>query len=183
MDNEDTDKTGTEKRGKLRLIEGGMPSGPSGTENPIKQPGKVGLAPSGLTLKQEAFAVGLAEGLTNSEAYRRAYCAEGMKPAILHSEASRQASHPKVAARVAELMAEKRRGKQHVSERVNDRVWRGVWKLAESDDVPPAVRASALSLAAKMAGMLTDKVEVRQELASKDIEQELKARLAKLGLG
>ena len=177
--------TGTKgERGHLRVLEGGMADNPTGT-SPLaeKKAGKVGKAESGLTLKQEAFAQGLADGLTNAEAYRRAYKADGMKPAILYSEACKQAQHPKVAARVRDLMAEKRAGKQHVSERVNDRVWRGVWKLAESDDVPPAVRASALSLAAKMAGMLTDKVEIKQESSPAAIEQELKARLAKLGIG
>ena len=137
--------------------------------------------PTGLTEKQEAFARHLSEGLTNSEAYRLAYQAEGMAAATVHSEACKQAQHPKVAQRVHELLAEKRAKHNVLSEKQTDRVWRGVWRLAEGDGVPPAVQQSALALAAKMAGMLTDRVEVKNETAdSKSIEAELLQRLQRL---
>ena len=68
-----------------------------------------------------------------------------------------------------------------LSEKQADRVWRNVWRLAEGNDVPPAVQQSALALAAKMAGMLTDKVEVKNETVdSKSIEAELLQRLQRL---
>lgn len=136
---------------------------------------------SKLTAKQEAFAVALSEGMTNSEAYRHAYGAENMKPATIHTEACKQAQHPKIARRVTELMTEKRKKHSMLSEKQTDRVWRNVWRLAEGDGVPPSVQQAALALAAKMAGMLTDKVEIENKSTdSKAIEQELLERLQKL---
>jgi hypothetical protein len=137
--------------------------------------------PTGLTEKQEAFARHLSVGLTNSEAYRAAYQADGMAANTIHSEACKQAQHPKVAQRVHELLAEKRAKHNVLTEKQTDRVWRGVWRLAEGVNVPPAVQQSALALAAKMAGMLTDRVEVKNETAdSKSIEAELLQRLQRL---
>lgn len=143
--------------------------------------GSKGEKPEKLTGKQEAFAQGLAEGLTNAEAYRRAYGAENMKPATVHAEACKQAQHPKISRRVTELLAEKKGRNSMLSERQSDRVWRNVWRLAEGHDVPPSVQQAALSLAAKMAGMLTDRVEVKNETVdSKSIEAELLQRLQRL---
>lgn len=59
-----------------------------------------------LTAKQEAFAREIAKGATNSEAYRLAYNAEGMKPESIHSEASRVANVPAVSSRIRELIGE-----------------------------------------------------------------------------
>jgi hypothetical protein len=68
-----------------------------------------------------------------------------------------------------------------LSEKQSDRVWRNVWRLAEGDQVPPSVQQAALALAAKMAGMLTDKVELEQKITdSKSIEAELLQRLQRL---
>lgn len=58
-------------------------------------------------------------------------------------------------------------------------MWRNTWKLAETAE-SESVRATALALAAKMAGMVTDKQEVKQiQGDSTALEAELKARLAK----
>ena len=63
----------------------------------------------------------------------------------------------------------------------SERVWRNVWRLAEGENVPPAVQQSALALAAKMAGMLVDRVETKTETVdSKSIETELLERLQRL---
>jgi hypothetical protein len=65
--------------------------------------------------------------------------------------------------------------------KASDRVWRNVWRLAEGDNVPPSVQQAALALAAKMAGMLTDKVEIDQKITdSKSIEAEILERLQRL---
>lgn len=158
---------------KLTIVSGGKDKGK-------KRTGDKGTG-TGLTEKQELFAQGLAEGLTNAEAYRRAYDASAMQANTVHNEACKMAQHPKVSARVNELLAEKRAKHSMLSEKQNDRVWRNVWRLAEGDNVPPAVQQSALALAAKMAGMLTDRVEVKNEnVDSKSIEQELLQRLQRL---
>lgn len=134
-----------------------------------------------LTSRQENFAQGLADGLTNSEAYRRAYSAEGMKPSTVHVEGCKLAQHPKVSRRVNEILAEKRAKHSMLTERQTDRVWRNVWRLAEGQGVPPSVQQAALALAAKMAGMLTDKVEIENKSAdSASIERELLERLQRL---
>lgn len=138
-------------------------------------------APGDLTEKQERFAQLLSEGLTNSEAYRKAYDAGTMAAATIHSEASKLASSPKVTARLNSILEEKRAKHGMLSVKQEDRVWQNVWRLAEGVNVPPAVQQSALALAAKMAGMLTDRVEVKSETAdSKSIEAELLQRLQRL---
>ncbi len=137
--------------------------------------------PAGLTEKQEKFAQGLAAGLTNAEAYRQAYEASGMKASTLHNESSKLAMHPAVTARLGELLADKSRQNSMSTLKQSERVWRGVWRLAEGDNVPPAVQQSALALAAKMAGMLTDKVELETKHADAGtIERELLERLQRL---
>jgi phage terminase small subunit len=134
-----------------------------------------------LTGKQEAFAQGLSEGLTNTEAYRRAYGAENMKSSTIHVEACKLAQHPKIARRLDEILSEKRGKQSMFAEKQSDRVWRNVWRLAEGDGVPPSVQQAAIALAAKMAGMLTDQVKIESVSAdSKSIEQELVERLQKL---
>jgi hypothetical protein len=53
--------------------------------------------------------------------------------------------------------------------------------MIEADETPPAVKANLLSLGAKAAGMLTDKVEIENKQAdSKSIEAELLERLQRL---
>ena len=168
--NNTTQESGT--KGSLTVIEGGKSEAKGAA--PVKSTG-------GLTAKQSRFAELLAEGMTNSEAYRLAYGAENMKPATVHNEACKAAQHPKISARVTELLAEKRSRNSMLSEKQSDRVWRNVWRLAEGDQVPPSVQQAALALAAKMAGMLTDKLEVKNETVdSKSIEAELLQRLQRL---
>lgn len=163
-----------EDKPKLQLV-GGKDT-PKG-----KRTGDKGTV-SGLTEKQERFAQCLSEGMTNIEAYKASYDAGGMAANTIYSESSKLASSPKITARLGELLAEKRKKHGILSEKQSDRVWRNVWRLAEGHDVPPAVQQSAIALAAKMAGMLTDKVEVKTESAdSKTIEAELLERLQRLG--
>ena len=162
-----------ESKPVLTLVKGGRTRGTSRT-------GKA-ATPSKLTEKQERFAQGLAEGLTNSDAYRRSYDTSTMQPATIHNEAAKLAQHHGVNERVNAILAEKRAKHGMLSERQSDRVWRNVWRLAEGEHVPPSVQQAALALAAKMAGMLTDKVEIKNEnVDSKSIESELLERLQRL---
>ena len=158
----------------LTVIEGGKNKG-----RKIRS-GKAST-PAGLTEKQEAFAKGLASGLTNAEAYRVAYNAGDMKPHTIWSEACKLAQHPGVSARVDAILSEKRGKHSMLSEKQGDRVWRNVWRLAEGESVPPSVQQAALALAAKMAGMLTDQVKIENVSAdSKSIEAEILERLQRL---
>jgi hypothetical protein len=58
-----------------------------------------------LTFKQEAFAQAIADGMTQADAYRSAYDAEGMADNTIYSKASVLMSDGKVAERVRELKA------------------------------------------------------------------------------
>lgn len=173
----------TKEKGKgpgLTVVQGGKAAGGSERQGGgTKAPGHVGKAASGLTLKQETFAVALSEGATNVEAYRKAYDASGMQATSVEVEGCKLAAHPKVTQRVQELLAAKAAKTAHVEARASDRIWRGVWSLAEGEDTPPAVRATALGLAAKLAGMLTDKVELTTPGSAQEIERELMERLAR----
>ncbi len=138
-----------------------------------------------LTARQEQFAQCLADGLTNSEAYRRSYSAEGMKPSSVHVEGCKLAKNPKVASRVQGLLmakAEENAKRNSMFALKNaDRVWSNVWRLAEGSNVPPAVQQSALALAAKMAGMLTEQVKIENVSSdSATLEKELVERLQRL---
>lgn len=175
--NKGNDQPGTHK--PFKVIEGGKVTDTSNVTDITK--GRVGKAESGLTLKQEAFAQGLANGLTNTEAYRQAYDTSGMKANVVHNEACKLAATPKITDRMTEILQEKRNRNSMLSEKQSDRVWRNVWRLAEGQGVPPSVQQAALALAAKMAGMLTDKVEIKNEFPdSQSIEAELLQRLQKL---
>lgn len=56
-----------------------------------------------LTAKQEAFAQAVASGMTQADAYRRAYDAANMKPATIQNSAYKVMLYDDVSARVAEL--------------------------------------------------------------------------------
>lgn len=56
-----------------------------------------------LTSKQEAFAQAIADGLNQSDAYRKAYNADGMKPDVVNVKASQLMANGKVTVRVDEL--------------------------------------------------------------------------------
>lgn len=78
------------------------------------------------TAKQEAFAVGIAQGLSQADAYRAAFGAKpGQKPAYFANQASRLAKLPHVAARINEL-----------KKRVRVKV-----KKLLAEDAPPATAA------------------------------------------
>ena len=157
----------------LTVISGGKDKG-------SKRTGKA-ATPTGLTEKQERFARGLAAGLTNAESYRQSYDCSNMQANTIHTESSKLAASPKIDARLRELLAEKGERNSISALKQSERVWRGVWRLAEGENVPPAVQQSALALAAKMAGMLTDKVEIENKHADAgSIERELLERLQRL---
>lgn len=168
-----TQERDTPGTGRLTVIEGGKES--------TRQRSGNKTAPGGLTAKQEAFVQGLAAGLSNAEAYRQAYDASSMKPATVHNEACKLALRPDITARLHEILAEKKGKHSMEALKASDRVWKNVWRLAEGENVPPSVQQAALALAAKMAGMLTDRVEIEQSTKdSKTLEAELLQRLQRL---
>jgi len=174
----DTEETGTPK---LRVVQGGLEPEAEGSEpsEAGENSTRSGKAASGLTLKQEEFCKQLAAGATNADAYRAAFDADGYKPATLYTKASALALREDIRRRVDEIMAAQRAKAQHVGERMTDRIWRNLWALAEDSATPPATKVAALSLAAKAAGMLVERVETKSVNASEDIERELREKLAR----
>jgi hypothetical protein len=177
-----TDDINDRHKGKpeLRLVSGKRNDSEAVELGKIGQgniPGASGRAASGLTNKQEAFAIALSEGMTNNAAYRASYDASGMQATSVDVEACKLAASPKIARRVADLLAAKQAKTQLVSARTEDRIWRGVWELAEGADIAPATKATALALAARMAGLFNDRIEIKQAGTAADIERELMERL------
>ena len=116
---------------------------------------------AGLTPKQEAFALAYVETGNASEAYRRSYNAEKMKPETVNRTAKEQLDNPKIAARLAELKA------AHV-ERHEITVDDLIRELEEARSIAmagerqqPAAMVAATMGKAKILGLVQDKVDAR----------------------
>lgn len=162
----------------LKVIEGGRDNIPDTKK-------RSGKTLSGLTSKQEKFCDGLANGLSNADAYRAAYDASKMKANVIYTEASKLAVRHDISTRVEALIADKHRRNSVFTdkqrEKNSDRIWRKVWELIDNPETPPAVKANLLSLGAKAAGMLTDKVQIENTQSdSASIEAEIIERLQRL---
>ena len=66
------------------------------------------MASDKLTIKQEKYAQGLFTGLSQREAYKQAYSAEGMSDKCIDEEACILAATPKVSQRIDELIEQLR---------------------------------------------------------------------------
>jgi phage terminase small subunit len=114
-----------------------------------------------LTAKQEAFCLAYVETGNASEAYRRAYDAENMKPETVNRNAKALMDSSKIAARLA-VLKEKLEAKAFVTvERITNDLLRIAQKgenLAEAPGLSVA-RASLMD-AAKLNGLVIDKNEL-----------------------
>ena len=125
-------------------------------------PGHVNAGALGLTAKQEAFAQAVADGLSQTAAYRHAYDVEGSKQTTVQTNASTLANSMHVAPRILEL-------KQAIlDETIAARAW-DLDRLVQESAVNVRlgrflgqVGASngALNTIGKAIGVLTDKVDV-----------------------
>ena len=118
---------------------------------------------AGLTPKQEAFALAYVETGNASEAYRRSYNAEKMKPETVNRTAKEQLDNPKIAARLAELKA------AHV-ERHEVTVDDLIRELEEARSIAmagerqqPAAMVAASMGKAKLLGLIVDKAENKND--------------------
>jgi len=135
---------------------------------------------NGLTAKQEAFAQGVAKGLTLADAYRQAYDAENMKEASIYNEASRLMDHPQISQRVNGLVKAQEERTLHDHARLKRLVLERLHQEATNAESDSA-RIRALELLGKSIAMFTDKVEQESsEKSAKDLEQELISRLQAL---
>jgi phage terminase small subunit len=117
-----------------------------------------------LTIKQEAFALAYVETGNASEAYRRSYNAENMKPAVIAVKASELLANGNVAVRVAALQASHvERHEITVSDLIRELEEARV--AASTSEKPQAAAMVAATMGkAKLLGLITD----RQELSGKD---------------
>ena len=112
-----------------------------------------------LTPKQEAFALAYVETGNASEAYRRAYNAENMKPAVIAVKASELLAHGNVSVRVKELQAAAvDEHKIKVSDILRELEEARVVALQQEKPQAAAMVAATMGKA-KLLGMLTDKME------------------------
>ena len=134
--------------------------------------------PSGLTPKQEGFALAVAKGANLTEAYRLNYDCSGMKDETVWKHAWAASKHEKVAG-----MIEAERGRLQDNE-LHDAASAKAWALerlkieatkAETD----GSRVRAIELVMRHHGLLTDKV-VTQDITERpaaEIRAALEARL------
>lgn len=135
-----------------------------------------------LTSKQEAFSQLVANGQQQTDAYRKAYNADGMGAPTIWAEASRLADHPKVAARIDQLRSEKEALRRML---VLDREEAILAQLqhealtAKTD----SARIRALELLGRHAGMFAERVEVAHaERTVEELQADIVARLRRLGV-
>ncbi len=139
-----------------------------------------------LTSKQQAFADGVVSGLSQSEAYRRAYNVydkDGklkMKASAVHTESSLLAGHPEVSKRIDAGLAEKERAslRSGLSRRamVLERLEQEALS-AESD----SARIRALELLGKHERLFVDVVENQEDTRTADeLRGELEDKLTDL---
>ena len=106
----------------------------------------------GLTGKQNEFVAEIAEGASQTSAYRSAYNTQNMSQKTIWEEASRLRRHPKVAARIIELEAEKEAEERMLRLSYGDFVINELQELALSAKSDRA-RIKALELLGKSIGM------------------------------
>mgnify|MGYP003646024853 CR=1 FL=1 len=138
---------------------------------------------TGLTDKQEAFAVLVASGKNQSEAYRLAYDADKMLPASVWTEASLLLSNPKVASRLMVLNTEKEQQRRMMAVSRAERVLQRLETLADAATTE-SVRVRANELLGKTAGLFTDQVEITTDTdrSVDQIQAAISDRLRRLGL-
>jgi len=112
-----------------------------------------------LTAKQEAFCLAYIETGNQSEAYRRAYNAENMKPAVINVKASELMADGKVSVRVRELQAEAAERALVTVQSLTDEL-EEARSLAHSLGQPSAAVSASMGKA-KLHGLLTDKVDAK----------------------
>lgn len=134
-----------------------------------------------LTVQQEAFAAGVAQGLSQSDAYRRAYPKSvAWKDSAVWETASRMSKRPNVAARVQELLGRAMAANHITVERVMREIARigfcDVRKLMDTDGKLKPIHELDDDTAAAIAGL--DVVRVRGDAGGEGEGEVLKIKLA-----
>lgn len=112
-----------------------------------------------LTPKQEAFCLAYIETGNASEAYRRSYNAENMKPETINVQACKLLADPKIATRVDELKAEHLKRHEVTVDTIRQMLLEDR-KFAKDCETPGAAVTATMGLA-KLYGLLTDKIDAK----------------------
>jgi len=135
-----------------------------------------------LTPKMHCFAMEVASGKTLSDAYRAAYDAARMKPAVVRNEASRLMQRPEITVTVERLRKQQEASYQAATLSDRERVLQRLRHLLEHAEGTPAeqVALRAADLLGKSVGLYRD-VQVVQEAprSVEELQVELEERLAK----
>jgi len=112
-----------------------------------------------MTPKQEQFSQLVANGMSQSTAYKEAYNANNMNNDAIHVEAHKLANHPKVSLRIKEIQSEIREKVQVSKESLTKELEEDRLLAREQGQASAAI--SAVMGKAKLHGLLIDKQETR----------------------
>ena len=134
----------------------------------------------GLTSKQRKFAENLADGMSQSDAYRNAYDASDMQSDTIRSKASLMAGRDDIRAAVDALMGERMRliETRGVSDRA--KVVALLRKFAEDEARPDHVRLRAVELWGKTCGAFVEVIEDRRDRPAAAVALDLERRIGAL---
>jgi len=139
--------------------------------------------PRNPTEKQRKFAQAVSEGESYSEAYRKAYNAEGSSPQTVRVNAHRVAHNANVSPMIDELKARNERGLQRNLGSRRRWILERLLEEAESLESTPASRVKSLELLAKLAGMFDsekERSEKREHATESELIAELNQRLTQV---
>ena len=134
-----------------------------------------------LTGKQRAFARCMADGMTQSAAYREAYDADKMSGAVIRNEASKLMAHPDITVTVERLIAVKERALLASGLSDRDKVLQKLRTWIESAEPTDSNKLRAAELLGKSVGMFKEVTEtVSIDRDSDSVAMELERRLESL---
>ena len=137
----------------------------------------------GGTQKQRNFCRHLVSGLSLSEAYRRSYDAQNMKPATIHKEAHKLMKNPRVTTMYESIVA--RADCRIINQRIADRteILETLTSLMRGQLSADANRVRATQLLSQAQGLLREPLEAPgEERSPEEIRKELIDRLRSLGI-
>lgn len=136
-----------------------------------------------LTPKQMAFARFLAEGESQSKAYRKAYNTNTKNPNVAAVAGHKLANDPRIVELVERLKAGDDKTAKYQVQMSREWVLERLREEAIQGDNPASVRVRALELVGKNLGMFGDESGEDAPRSAKEIEAKLSARLAHLFRG
>ena len=134
----------------------------------------------GLTPKQRKYAENLADGMTQSDAYKFAYDATDMQGDTIRNKASQLAQRGDIRAAVDALMGERMRLMEVKGVSDRSKVVGLLRQFAEDDARPDHVRLRAVELWGKTCGAFVEVIEDRRDRPAAAVAVELERRLGAL---